>query len=387
MTDANKSAQAPTLPTVVLTVNQAWNAWKFRGRLIQFLREQGFRLVVLTDCTTSAEKLAPLCDELVHVPIASARIDPLADLRTLARYWREFRRLRPFAVLTFTIKPNIYASLAARLLHIPVISNVTGLGTMHQQTGWLSLVVRRLYVAAFRRAHWVFFQNPEDADALTSRGLVVRHRTSLLPGSGVDTERYRPANESARKGPVRFCMVARLLRDKGVAEFAEAASALRSAGTEAQFDLWGILDAGDPRYVTAEEIAEWEARGALKFHGEVADSRVAFESADVAVLPSYYPEGLPRTLLEASAMALPAITTDTPGCRDAVVHGQTGLLCQPRDAGSLADAMRAMLALSEGQRLNMGNAARRRAVESFDETRVLRAYLDKLHSAREERQA
>lgn len=366
---------------VAVLVNQAWVAWKFRSRLMLHLRSMGYRVVLLTDSSAGRHALDEVCDELVHVPMAATRIAPLQDLRTFWQYQRELRRVQPLAVLSFTIKPNIFGALAAHRLGVPVIANVTGLGSIKGRGGLVGRIVKLLYRWALRKDHWVYFQNTQDAAEMCALGVVPQGRWSVLPGSGVDIDHYRPTMRSTESRPMRFCMLARLLRDKGVVEFAEAARQVRKVRPHVDFELWGILDKNDSRCVTSDEIRAWEVEGLLSFRGEARDALQAFSAADVVVLPSYYPEGLPRTLLEAGAMGLPSITTDNPGCRDAVVDGVTGLLCAPRDAGSLAKAMLKLADMDTEARATMGSAARARVLSHFDERLVLAAYSQKLSEA------
>jgi len=374
----SKQSQSEAVDTVVVIVNQAWVAWKFRSRLMQRLRSIGQRVVLLTDCSAGRFTLADVCDELIDVPMAATRIAPWTDLATLRRYARELARLKPVAVLTFTIKPNIYGALVSHHIGLPVIANVTGLGSVKGR-GWLvGSLVKLLYRLALRKNRWVYFQNPHDAAELRALGLVPEGRWSILPGSGVDVSRYRPELRRLEPGRLCFCMLARLLRDKGVVEFAEAAREVRRTRPDVQFELWGILNAADMRCVSASEVAAWEAEGLLIFRGEALDAVQAFEAADVVVLPSYYPEGLPRTLLEAAAMELPVITTDMPGCRDAVVDGVTGLLCAPCDAMALAAAMLLLVDMPPELRAAMGVAARARALAQFDESLVLDTYVHRV---------
>jgi glycosyltransferase involved in cell wall biosynthesis len=380
-TPAANTSQGKSLRTVVLIVNHSWVAWKFRSRLMQHLRGRGYRVVLLTDCSAGCYSLPDACDELVDVPMAATRIAPVDDLGTLRRYARELARLKPVAVLTFTIKPNIYGALASHRLGVPVIANVTGLGSIKGRGGLVDGLVKLLYRWALSKDRWVYFQNPQDVAKLRALGLVPEGRWSILPGSGVDVDRYQPQLRRKEPGRLRFCMLARLLRDKGVVEFAEAARRVRRERSEVEFELWGILDAADARCVTAAEVAAWEAEGLLSFRGEARDAVQAFEAADAVVLPSYYPEGLPRTLLEAAAMELPSITTDMPGCRDAVVNGVTGLLCAPRDASALAETMLRLADMSPEARAGMGAAARERVLAQFDEKLVLDAYVQQLTEA------
>lgn len=366
--------------TVVVVVNQAWMAWKFRMRLIGSIRAAGYRVVLMAGRDDCFDRLVPACDELIEIRMAFRRISVAADLQTVGEYVRHLRRLRPMAVLTFTIKPNIYASLACRWLGIPVVNNVTGIGTAQRRGALLAWAIERLYRAAFRRSRQVFFQNPDDLQEFIALRLVEPGQAALLPGSGVDTSYYQPRSGLSGRTGLRVCMLARLLRDKGVVEYAAAASQVRQRFPGIQFDLWGIVDASDPRCVTRSEIAQWEADGVLQFHGEARDALQAFADADLVVLPSYYPEGTPRTLLEAASMGLPCITTDMPGCRIAVLHESTGLLCKPRDVGSLAAAIGRIASMSEEERGAMGRRARARTLAEFDEGIVLDAYRQQLEA-------
>jgi glycosyltransferase involved in cell wall biosynthesis len=371
---SNSNLKHALVRTVVVIVNQAWVAWKFRTRLIAHLRAEGWRVVLVTDTRENGELLAGHCDDLVHVPVAARQINPWSDLVTFFGYWRALRAARPDVVLTFTIKPNIYGSLACRVLGIPTISNVTGLGTIQRSGALITATVRWLYRLAFARSSWIFFQNRADATQMETAGLVPVGGWSILPGSGVDTDYYRPKARPAGATQFRFCMMARLLLEKGVVEYAEAARRVRARRPDLRFDLWGILDDHDARYVTREQISAWEEGGVLAYHGEARDAVQAFAEADVVVLPSYYAEGVPRTLLEASSLGLPCITTDMPGCRDAVEHGRTGLHCQARNIDDLAAAMLEMVERGLPAMCVMGEAGRRRMLEQFDEGIVLNQY-------------
>jgi len=367
-----------TKATVAVIANRGWVVWKFRERLIAHLRTSGYRVVVIAQTDGSFKDLEPIVDELVDLPMAQSTIDVAADLKTLYLYVLELRRIRPLVALTFTIKPNIFASLACRWLRIPVISNVTGLGSAAHQRGVGAWAVRALYSQAFRRARRVFCQNPDDMQALAGTGVLDASKATLLPGSGVDTRRYQSIQHMRDAAGLTYCMLARLLRDKGVVEFARAAERVKARIPTARFRLWGILDRTDPRCVSAAEIDDWVRRDVLVFNGEARDAIQAFADVDVVVLPSYYPEGVPRTLLEAASMCIPCITTDMPGCRAAVLHGVTGLLCAPRDVDSLVDAMLKIAALTPMERRSMGQRARERMVAEFDERIVLDAYLKEI---------
>lgn len=296
------------------------------------------------------------------------------------RFVRVLRRERPSVMLAYTAKPNIYGSLAARVCGVPVINNIAGLGSAVIRGGWVARVLRVLYRVALARSAMVFFQNPDDRDMFVREGIVRHDRVALLPGSGVDLARFAPVStavEGAR--PVQFLLMARLLWDKGLAEYVEAARLVRAAcaarGVAVEFCLAGQGDIGNPSAVPRDALDRWVAEGVVRYLGFVEDVRPLIAAADVVVLPSYR-EGTPRALLEAAAMAKPLVATDVPGCREAVVAGETGLLCAARDAGSLADSMTQMIAMGGDARGRMGRAGRAMVEARFDERIVHRAYLD-----------
>jgi glycosyltransferase involved in cell wall biosynthesis len=311
------------------------------------------------------------------IEIDRAGLNPLADLRLIARYRSLLKRLRPAAYLSYTIKPNIYGSFAAASLGIPALPNVSGLGTAFIQGGPLQAIVTQLYRIGFARAPVVFFQNEEDRELFVGRRIVRESQARVLPGSGVDLELFTPTPLPV--GPPIFLFIGRLLRDKGVAEFIEAARSIRSTCPDARFQLLGAVDEGNRTAIRQPEIDSWVAERIVEQLGTTDDVRPFIAAATAVVLPSYR-EGLPRSLLEAAAMARPLIAADVPGCRDVVEDGVNGYLCAVRDPSSLAAAMRRLLQLPRAQQLAMGEAGRRRVQERFSETLVVRAYLDVLDS-------
>jgi glycosyltransferase involved in cell wall biosynthesis len=274
--------------------------------------------------------------------------------------------------------PNIYGSLAAQTLGIPVINNIAGLGSTFIADNFITKVVRRLYKTALKRSHFVFFQNADDRALFIGGGLVEAARTGLVPGSGLNLNHYAPAPQNAvEERPFRFLMVARMLKDKGVEEFVAAGRLLRERGRQVQLQLLGSVDTANPNAVSPEQIAQWEHEGFVAWLGKTDDVRPYLSQADCVVLPSYR-EGVPRSLLEAAAMGRPIIATDVPGCREAVSDGRSGLLCQVRDPADLAVKMAAMMDLSAQERAQMGTAGRRKMESEFDEQIVIQRYLHAL---------
>lgn len=238
----------------------------------------------------------------------------------------------------------------------------------------MTSIVERLYRIAINYPKKVFFQNSDDKAIFLEHGFVHERRAFLLPGSGVDTEKFAPVLKTATAEPFIFMMVARMLRDKGVGEFVEAARIVKKTNPQAKFQLVGFLDIDNPSAVSRAEMEQWVSEGVIEYLGPTDNVKAFFAQADCVVLASYR-EGTPRTLLEAASMALPIITTDAPGCRDTVDAGITGYICNVKDPSGLADCMLKMLNLSQHERQQMGIAGRRKMLQQFSESIVIDAYL------------
>jgi glycosyltransferase involved in cell wall biosynthesis len=361
---------------IVLSANSDWNIANFRVGLIRGLRKAGYEPVVVAPQDPAADSRIKALDvERITVAVDRSGLNPLADLALLRRYRSILRRLRPAAYLGYTIKPNIYGSLAAASLGIPALPNVSGLGTAFIRGGPLQLLVTALYRIGFWKAPVVFFQNDEDRRLFIERRIVRENQARVLPGSGVDLQHFAPVPQT--DGPPVFLLIARLLRDKGVVEFVEAARSLRFDFPAAQFQLLGPIDKENRTAIGGAELAAWIGDGAVEHLGTTDDVRPFIAAATAVVLPSYR-EGLPRSLLEAAAVSRPLIATDVPGCRAVVENRVNGLLCKVRSAESLADAMREMAEMPAEQRRAMGEAGRRKVQAQYSEEFVVQVYLDVL---------
>ncbi|GAB5374244.1 MAG: glycosyltransferase family 4 protein [Acuticoccus sp.] len=355
---------APRSRKILLVANAAWNLANFRARLIGALTAAGDEVVAAAPPDAATARLAALGCRTVPLAMDPRGTSAARDLALLVRLARLVRTERPDVVLTYTIKPNIYGALAARLAGVPVVATVTGLGTAFLAPGAAAMVARPLYRLAFAGAATVVFQNAADRDVFVNGRLVAERRTALVPGSGVDLARFRPAPIPA-DGPPRFLFVGRLLAEKGVGEFVEAAR--RIGRQRARFALLGEAPEGA---ALPPAVAAAIADGTVTHLGAVTDVRPHIAQAHAVVLPSYR-EGTSRALLEAAAMARPLIASDVPGCREALSHGGNGLLCAPRDGAALASAMAAFLALGDAARAAMGRASRQIAETRFDEEIVV----------------
>ena len=374
---AHPEAPNGVAPTIVLAANDSRTIANYRPGLVRALRDAGFQVTVFAGDDRCLATLRKLGADLKLLPMASRGKSPVADLRTLMAYMRELRRLRPAALLGFTVKPNIYGSAAARLLGIPVINNITGLGAVFARRTPLTRLVSALYRVALRRSSTIFFQNRDDFALFERLGVVTEGQGALLPGSGVDLDHFKPRAGRKPARPLTFLFAARLLWDKGVREYVEAARIVRARSPNVRFEILGIVEPGRSA-VSAAQLRAWDSEGVVSYLGAADDVRDALSGADCVVLPTYYREGVPRVLLEGAAMGIPTITSDAPGCRDAVEDRKTGFLCAPRDIASLVDAIERMVALPPTQRKALGLAGRMKMEREFAEDIVHRAYLKAL---------
>ena len=356
----------------MIAANSAWNILNFRKPLITALREDDWRVVALAPPDESVSGIRALGADFVPISLDSSGTSIIRDLRSFLDYFKILRRLQPQAFLGFTVKPNIYGSLAARMLGIRVINNISGLGTAFMKEGTLNRLVSRLYRLALRRSSRVFFQNRHDRQLFVDRALVSTAQAQVLPGSGVDLDHFTPAALPAAR-PFRFLFIGRLLKDKGLVEYAEAARLLRQAWPEVEFAVLGFVGADNRSAVPRAELERWQCEGLLNYLGETDDVRPFIANSHCVVLPSYR-EGLPRSLLESAAMERPMIATNVPGCSDVVADGENGFLCAPRSAPALASAMEAMLRLPATERTQMGRKAREIVERDFDQKLIVDAY-------------
>jgi len=360
---------------IILVARTSWSLFNFRAGLMRALAARGATVVgggVGGDIYEN--RIRALGVRFENLQIDQGGTNPLSDLRLLYSFYRWYKAEAPDVVHHFTIKPVIYGSIAAYLAGVPnIINTITGLGYVYSKRGGLlRRIVEGLYRVALRCATHVFFQNEDDRQLFVSFRIVSAKKTSVVPGSGVDLERFRDDHADQRVGSpgVVVLIVARLLKEKGIGEFVDAARLLRPRLGNAAFRILGGIDASNPAAVKQEELDGWLREGVVDWLGHAEDVRPALRTADIVVLPSYYPEGTPRSLLEAAAMGKVIVTTDTVGCRNVVEHRVTGILVPPRDARQLAQAI-FELATSAELRARMGAAGRRKMETEFDERIVI----------------
>lgn len=358
---------------VIVTVNASWNVWNFRRPVLSALLKQGYRVTVLAPQDQFRSEIESFGCRFIPLEMDQKGLNPAHDIALLARFKSIFAHERPDVVLSYTIKNNIFGAFAARALGIPFIPNITGLGTAFLSGGLLQKVAETLYRTAFSAVPVVFFQNEDDQELFLKRSLIKPGQARLLPGSGIDLDHFGRAAYPSADSPTTFLLIARMLRDKGIMEYVEAARIVKRKFPETRFQLLGAADAKNRTAFSLDEARSWQSSHGVEYLGTSLDVREHIGMAHCVVLPSYR-EGAPRTLMEAAAMARPLIASDVPGCRTLVDSGKTGLLCTPRDARSLANTCLGFMALPHGARVAMGEAGRRKMEREFDEIHVANAY-------------
>lgn len=361
--------------TLLISANSFWNILNFRTNLIEGLTAAGYRIVLAApDVDSGWARQRGI--EAHDIQVDRSGLNPWTDAQLILQYIRLFRSVRPDFYLGFTAKPNIYGSLAARFCGAASIPNVSGLGTAFIREGVLGGFLSFLYRIAFRNSPRVMFQNPDDRALFVSKAIVRDAQAVLLPGSGIDLERYRPEGR-LHDGPPRFLFIGRLLGDKGVREFVSAARLLKAEHPDWKFQLLGERDGGNRTSIGEGELQSWIDEAVVDHLGQVSDVRPHIAAATAVVLPSYR-EGLPRSLLEAAAMARPLVATDVPGSRQLVRDGINGFSCKARDPASLAEAMRRIGSMGAAEIEEMGRNGRLMVEQEYGEERVVRAYLEAL---------
>lgn len=365
---------------VLLVINSSWNLINFRRGLVKSLLAAGYEVIAVTPVDDYSSAITALGCRHVPVELKPHSRNVVFDLIYIASLLKIFLRERPSVALTYTIKPNLYASLVGAILRTPVLPNVAGLGLVFSTSnGFLSHVVRLLYRLSFKHSPKIFFQNGEDLKMFVDAALVQRNRAILLPGSGIDLDQIIPTPMPDGDSLV-FLFAARLLKSKGIESFVEASRKLKEEGLPIRCIVFGPIVSTSDDAVSKEEVNAWEQEGVIEYGGMSNEIPTVMRQVHCVVLPTFYREGTPRVLLEAAASGRIIITTDTAGCRDVVEDQQSGFLCATRDAVDLAAKMRKVVRLNSAERVKFGMRARGIAEQKFDEAFVVDQYLSEITS-------
>ena len=361
---------------ILISINTTWNIYNFRLDLIHALLELGHEVIALAPADEYVTYLEDIGIRCYHVKLDAKGTNPIRDLSLIRHYYRVIRVLKPDLILSYTIKPNIYGNFAGSLLKIPVINNISGLGTLFITTNFATYIGKALYKKSLATSAHVFFQNKDDRQLFIENKLVDEGITSIVPGSGVDVEKF-DCDRSKNKGN-KFLFVGRLISDKGVIEYLKAAISILHTHPDKVFLLVGELGSNNKTAITSQEIGHYTNNyPQIKYLGKIDDMREILKSVDVLVLPSYR-EGLSKSLIEAASMRLPIITSNTPGCKDVVEDMFNGLLCEAKSTDSLVASIYKMINLTEKERLNLGCNGRKKAMELFSSKIVNRIYIRKI---------
>lgn len=365
---------------IAITANTSWYLYNFRANTFLEFQKKGYYVIAIAPEDEYSSLLVKMGVRFIPIDIDAGGTNPIRDIKTLLSFYRIYRKERADCVLNFTPKNNIYSSIAASLLKIPTVNNIAGLGLLFVQETIPSKIARILYKVSQRKATRVFFQNEDDRELFKKHNIAPIEKTDRLPGSGVDLSRFvvRPAPDD---GVVRFLLVARMLYDKGIEQYVEAARRLKKDYAESvEFYLLGFLNVDNPNAITREMMDEWVAEGSVNYLGISDSVEDEIAKVDCVVLPSFYREGVPKSLLEAGAMGKPIITTDNVGCRETVDEGINGYLCEARSVDSLSNCMEKIVNLSHENRIYMGDKSRKKVAREFDENIVIKKYLDVVSS-------
>ncbi len=364
--------------TVLILTNNDVGLYRFRRELVESLSKKHKVFMALPEGEMIPE-LKKTGAMYIPFPFHRRGMNPFADLGQLLRYVRLIQKIRPDAVLTYTIKPNVYGGLACRITKTPYIANITGIGTAMSNNGVLSMITANLYAMGLKGARCAFFQNAAHQEIFLKRQLVCG-KTCLIPGSGVNLSDYRLLEYPLLGNETRFLFVGRIMRDKGIEELLAAMRKLRQVHQDVFLDIVGQYDED---YSQALEQAQRD--GFAVYHGLQLNIRPFYQAAHCVVLPSYH-EGTSNVLLEAASTGRPVIATTVPGCQETFEEGVTGYGCQPKDPDSLTASMEKFLALAWEKRAAMGKAGHRKMVREFDRKIVVDAYMEEIENIGQEKQ-
>jgi len=360
---------------VIFVSNASWNLYNFREGFMKALKRAGHRVYFCAPFDGCSDKLKEKGYDFIRISLERKGTNFFNDLTLMVRLFSIYRKIKPDIVFHYTIKPNIYGSIAAKFSGTKCVNTVTGLGYIFIQKNIYIFPVRILYWLACTFAEKTIFHNKEDLKVFLDKGLIDIKKSCVVNGSGVNTEFFAPgtSNPAYPGNGFKFLFIGRLLRDKGIFELIEAIRLVKKEFSSASLLLLGKSDDSNPAAVSGIKIKEWSETGLIKYFEETQDVRPFIKECDCVVLPSYR-EGLPRTLLEALSMEKPIIATAVPGCREIIKDGINGFSIPAKNPFALAEAMKKMIMSTEEKRKEMGRAGRQQVVKDFNEKEVIESY-------------
>lgn len=365
--------------SIAFVANTSWSIYKFRLYLIKTLIEQGFPVYVLAprDQHTTLFEHIPGLSYIELTKFRGKSISPLQDLQLFRELLGHYRRIQPGLIFHYTIKANIYGSLAAARIACPSVSVITGLGYAFAGNTLIRTSVKAIYKRVLQKNAGTWFLNHDDQRIFINEQLVRKEKAFLLPGEGVDTTVFYPSPYEPGKETVTFLLIGRIIKHKGIYEFIKAAELLTQRGLSVRFQLLGFFDEDNPVAISKQQVEEWRRQYNIDYLGHTDDVTAYIEQADCIVLPSYR-EGMPLSLLEGASMCKALIATNTAGCREVIRDGVNGYLCHKKDGPDLADKMEKYYRLSPEEKRQMGIEGRNRVLACFTKEIVTAIYLDKI---------
>ncbi len=364
--------------SVVICANSSWYIYNFRRNTIKSLIKKGYKVFVVAPYDDSSKYLSEISTKYYQLNLNPYGINPFKEALVIFRLMSLYFHIRPDFVMNFTPKMNIYSTIASILFNTKVINNISGLGVTFSKESFLLKFVILLYRFSQIFAHKVFFQNKEDMNMFILRKIVTKEKCEYIPGSGVDLQRFH-LSEAPNDGVVRFIIVCRMLYEKGIVIYANAAELCKKKyGKKVEFIAIGFLDTNRKNVVSKKVMDNWQKKKILIYKGAIEDVRSEIASSDCIVLPSIYPEGTPRSLLEGASMGKPIITTNMPGCASTVENDVNGYLCRPGSVSDLVLNMEKIINMSHKNRLKMGLKSREIVENKFDENIIIKKYIESI---------
>ena len=356
---------------IVISINTSWNIFNFRLNLLKHFQKQGYQIIALAPKDTFTNELTKHNIVFDTLEIDNKGNNPFNDLLLTRQYYSLLKKHNPDVALFFTIKPNIYGTIAAGLLGIPVINNVSGLGTTFIRENWISTIAKSLYKFSFKFSHKVFFQNEDDRELFIQNDLVDLKKTGVLPGSGIDLNKF---SSSTLPNELHMLFIGRLLYDKGIIEYLTACKIIKEKyGDKIKFSIVGKIEETARLGISLRKMNEYTSKGIVNYIGTSDNIKTEIEKASVIILPSYR-EGTPRTLLEGAAMARPLLTTKVAGCKNLVIENYNGWLCNAKDTSDLTKTIEKVILTDRQKLIEFGSNSRTFAEQNYDEQLVFNQY-------------
>ncbi len=371
---------------IILVSNTSWFLYNFRLSVIKLFQQQNFQIICIANHDEYSEKLIKEGVLFIQSSVASRDTNPFQDLKYFLFLLNQYRKIKPRFIFHYTIKPNIYGSLAARLLNLQSIAIVSGAGYVFSKKNLLNWITQKLYSLGAKASRELWFANKEDQIMFIKKGIATSEKSKVIPGEGIDTKSFtRDLPYPDSNNDFVFLLAGRLLWEKGVGIYVEAAKLIKQKRPDAKFQLLGFVDSLNPSAITKDKITGWEKEGIIEYLGVTDDIKKFLNRINCFVLPSHYGEGVPKSLLEAASLEIPIITTNNVGCKEVVEDGYNGFLCVVKDSNSLAEKMERIMGMQKPSLREMGRNGRKKIIAEFEENFVLKYYEEVLnnHSAME----